>query len=803
MVSQAGQALESTLRARLDAAADGWAVAAPLRAGGRIVDFELVYLNAAGAEAFHLRPEGLLGGRYSQLWPNLVSSRLLEAYIRVMETGEPMTRTFYYEAEPGRSGYFRISAERLGTNIGVRFVNFSDALVGRSSAKGEALLRAALDAAFDGFALLTGVRSAAGRLVDFDFSYVNDIGAKLGGLTLSEMVGSRVSEVWPSVVEAGLLARYTAVAETGETYLAEYLDPVLNTVWEIKATRIAPDVVALSYRDATPRVRQQEQIADSEAQAREVAGRMAALQAVTASLAGAVRVADVLRVMQEKVLASAGADGLIVLLLEEDRLIVRHNTGYRPSNREAPIEFPTDGSTAVASALRQRRPWFFSSREEFLAEFPASADSVQASDKHAWAILPLISADQVMGAMIVSYRERRDFTAGEREAQVIVSELCAQALERALLFEAQTNIAADLQRALLPTTLPTLRGARHSARYLPWTQGADVGGDWYDLIELGLDSVALVIGDVAGHSTSAAATMGQIRNALRAYALEGHSPTGVMERVNRLITRLDPSALATCCYLELHLDEGTATGVLAGHPPPILRAAGEVRPLDLRIGVPLGASAGATYVDTTVLLPPRSSLLLYTDGLVEDRRYPIDQGTSDLCRVIGAAPDDDPDTLADWVLSADVWPHQRTDDVAMLAITIDEQAPAGVAPSAERRFPGDASSAPSARRFAADVLNAWDLGALVDTARLLLDEIITNAVQHTVGDVRVRLARDAWRLRVEVTDHSNRLPDMRPMDPDSENGRGLFIVETLADRWGHETMDTGGKIVWFELSATG
>jgi len=663
----------------------------------------------------------------------------------------------------------------------------------------EPSLRAALDAAFDGFALLAAVRDRSRRLVDFEFTYVNDVGAKLSGKSTGDMVGSRLTEVWPTAAETGLLFRYTAVAESGETYLTEQFDPGLGSVWEIKATRIARDLVALSYRDVTSRVRQQEQIADSEAQAREVAGRMASLQAITASLAGAVRVADVLRVMQEQILTSAQADGLMVLLLEEDRLVVRHNTGYRPVDAALPVGFPLDSSWAIAQVTRLRQPLFASSREAFLDRFPDRREPVEASDKHAWAMLPLISADQVVGAMVVSFREPREFTAGDREAHVVLSELCAQALQRALLFEAQQSIAADLQRALLPVRLPALRGARHTARYLPWTHGADVGGDWYDVIELEPNCVAVVIGDVAGHSTSAAATMGQIRNALRAYAVEGHSPTGVIERVNRLITRLDPSALATCCYLELHLDEGTATVVLAGHPPPILRTGSKAGLLDLRIGVPLGADANAVYLDTTVLLPSGSCLLLYTDGLVEDRRYPIDQGTSDLCRVISEAPDHDPDTLADWVLSADVWPHQRTDDIAMLAIMIDEPASQPAPPTATRRFPGDASSAPLARRFAADVLTAWKLDFMVDTARLLLDEVITNAVQHTVGDVRVRLVRGERRLRVEVTDHSNRLPDIRPIDPNAENGRGLFIVETLADVWGHDTMDTGGKTVWFEL----
>ena len=530
---------------------------------------------------------------------------------------------------------------------------------------------------------------------------------------------------------------------------------------------------------------------------------MAALQTVTASLAGAVGAADVLAAMQENVLALTAAHGLIVLLLEEDRLVVRHNTGFQPPPGNAsPIEFATEGPAAVARAVRERTPLFYRSREDFLVDFPGHRAPVEASDKYAWAMLPLVSADRVIGAMIVSYREPHEFTRGEREAQVIVSDLCAQALERALLFEAQKSIAADLQRALLPTVLPTLRGARYAARYLPWTHGADVGGDWYDLIDLDEDSVAVVIGDVAGHSTSAAATMGQIRNAIRAYALEGHSPTGVLERVNRLVTRLDPTALATCCYLELHLREGTATAVLAGHPPPILRGPTGTNPLDLRVNLPLGAIPHAEFADTTVLLLPRATLLLYTDGLVEDRRYPFDLGLTDLCRVVACAPTDDPDELADRVLSADVWPQPRTDDVALLAITTT-RAGGGRPASAVRRFAGNASSVPSARRFAGDLITAWGYPDVLDNAQLLLGEVVTNAVQHTVGDVRVRVAHhdaaDGVRLRVEVTDGSDRVPGVRPMDLDAENGRGLFIVQSLADGWGHRQVETGGKTVWFEL----
>jgi hypothetical protein len=307
----------------------------------------------------------------------------------------------------------------------------------------------------------------------------------------------------------------------------------------------------------------------------------------------------------------------------------------------------------------------------------------------------------------------------------------------------------------------------------------------------------VVIGDVGGHSTQAAATMGQLRNALRAYAADGHSPTGVMQRTNRLLSRLEPEAIATCCYLEVHLSEGTATAVLAGHPAPVLRTGERVDALRLRTGPPLGVDPDARYLDTTFLLPRGSSLVLYTDGLVEDRRYSIDRGLRDLRAAVLSASTTDPQLLLAHILAAAVGPHPRSDDVAILALTMD----AGPRPgplTVQRRLRGDASSASAGRRFAADILHAWNQRSLVEDACLLLDEVITNAVQHTVGDIVVRMQL-AGRLRVEVHDSSERRPDKRPTDLDSEIGRGLHIVERLSYAWGDYPLPGGGKAVWFEL----
>jgi len=225
---------------------------------------------------------------------------------------------------------------------------------------------------------------------------------------------------------------------------------------------------------------------------------------------------------------------------------------------------------------------------------------------------------------------------------------------------------------------------------------------------------------------------------------------------------------------------------------------GDAYRLRLRAGPPLGVVETADYVDSTFLLPTGCNLLLYTDGLVEDHRYSLDRGLAELCAAVRSAPTGDPQALVEYILGAGVGPNPRRDDVAILALTVDAQLPPGPL-TAWRRFRGDAASAAAARRFAGDILAAWGQDLLREDACLLLDEVITNAVQHTVGDVAVRMAL-GQRLRIEVHDRSNRYPDMRPVDGDSEMGRGLHIVERLSHAWGFDPLPAAGKVVWFELN---
>ncbi|MCA2216581.1 SpoIIE family protein phosphatase [Jidongwangia harbinensis] len=789
-----GAAPTDDVQVLLDADPHGCALASAIRAAdGSIVDFRLDYLNSAGVRFLGRPADELLGRTYRELWPDTITDGTLPFYIRAVQDRVPAVRTVYYD-RASVAGHFEFRIVPFGDGFLARFVDLTKLTVG-SQTEGGARLYEALDAAFDGFALLRAVHDDGGAIADFTRVYVNQIGAKLAGSSAEELIGRRV-RADSDTLEPGLFEQLRAVAESGEVWQQQIAPPSSGQVWELRAVRVEQDFVAVSYREITEQVRQQQQLARNAEQIRAAAERTAALQAVTAALVAASTPEEVYAAMGAVVRPSAGGHGIAVLLVERGRLVLRYHAGYEQHVVAQLADLPLSHPYPAAQVSRTGEPRYLTSAEDFARAQPDPATAVSGGGRAAWAFLPLSTAGQVLGALVIGYREPREFDDDERANLTAFSRLGAQALQRALLFQSQLSIAADLQRALLPAVLPELAGARHAVRYLPWTRGADVGGDWYDVIHLGPDTAAIVIGDVAGHSPQAAATMGQLRNALRAYAVDGHTPSQVMHRANRLLLRLQPDAMATCCYLELHLAEGTATAVLAGHPPPVLRAGGRAGLLDLRVGPPLGLR-DARFADTTVLLPTGSTLVLYTDGLVEDRRCPLDQGLADLCTAVRTAPTDEPRAMVEHILRAGVGPSPRGDDAALLAITVDAELPAGPR-TARRRFHGDAVSASAARRFAADVLTAWHQEPLRADACLLLDELVANAVQHTSGDVVVRIALGE-RLRVDVHDESNRQPDLRPADDTSERYRGLRIVERLSAGWGTAPRPGGGKTVWFEL----
>ncbi|MFE2238158.1 PP2C family protein-serine/threonine phosphatase, partial [Streptomyces virginiae] len=225
-----------------------------------------------------------------------------------------------------------------------------------------------------------------------------------------------------------------------------------------------------------------------------------------------------------------------------------------------------------------------------------------------------------------------------------------------------------LQGALLPHWLPVRQHVDTVGRYLPGSAGMDVGGDWYDVVETGSGRLALVIGDVQGHGVAAAATMGQLRSAVRAFALAGSTPEQVVRGTNRLLIDLDPGQFASCCYVVLDPASGSAQAVRAGHPQPLLRRPdGRTEVLDLAGGVVLGIDPEATYPVTELRLAPGAVLALYTDGLVELPGVDIDEGVERLRLALASGP---PVPLAETAdrLIGDA--ADRPDDIALLLASL-------------------------------------------------------------------------------------------------------------------------------------
>ncbi|WP_345615304.1 PP2C family protein-serine/threonine phosphatase [Streptomyces sanyensis] len=276
-------------------------------------------------------------------------------------------------------------------------------------------------------------------------------------------------------------------------------------------------------------------------------------------------------------------------------------------------------------------------------------------------------------------RRARRFGAEERTFYTAVAVILAQSLERARLFDTQLQRATDLQQAMLPAGLPALDALSARARYLPGTQGMQIGGDWYDAPALGDGTAALVIGDVQGHDAHASAVMGRLRVALRACAEPGLAPGAVLGQVNRVLCDLDTDRFATCAYLVLSPAGGVLRGARAGHPHPVRVGPGAVEELRLDGGLPLGVDPGAVYPTTADVLGGRDVLLLFTDGLVERRDADIDTCVRGMAedlrrwRAGARGRGEDLDALVDFLAGREA--PDRIDDVALLAVRRGGSAP--------------------------------------------------------------------------------------------------------------------------------
>ncbi|MEU6089482.1 SpoIIE family protein phosphatase [Streptomyces sp. NPDC047085] len=401
--------------------------------------------------------------------------------------------------------------------------------------------------------------------------------------------------------------------------------------------------------------------------------------ALAIALTDAVTARQVSAVVMKELLPAFGGGRLAIYLLQDRHFYLAWETGF-PQGFLAPFEgVSLDAKIPGVETLTTGRPLFFESMPQLAAAYPGLALD---AEQGARAFLPLIASGRPVGTCILGFDRPRGFSTEERTVLTALAGLIAHAMERAQRYDSEAALARGLQQALLPRRLSAHPQVETAGRYLPGTQGMDVGGDWYDVVESG-DGLALVIGDVQGHGVQAAATMGQLRSAVRAFALGDRPPDEVMSGTNHLLIDLDPGQFASCCYVRLDPGTGRARAARAGHPPPLLRSPdGHTWVLDLPGGVVLGVDPHARYPVAELTLEPYAILALYTDGLVERPGIDIDDGITALRLALARAGATSGRRggrslagVADRLTAAPRHAKDRPDDVALLLATRRPAAP--------------------------------------------------------------------------------------------------------------------------------
>ncbi|MEV7687433.1 SpoIIE family protein phosphatase [Streptomyces bungoensis] len=515
---------------------------------------------------------------------------------------------------------------------------------------------------------------------------------------------------------------------------------------------------------------------------------------------------DVVAAAQYCVMAPLGAQALVLASAAEGRLwvlghcgassdIVRGLHGLRMNDRTPATEvfrgrplFVPTGCSPPDDGLSDGRP-----RTEVYVPLMGDRQLID---------LPVVGRRHIVGVCCLVFGAPRDFPPEERALLAMMAGLLGEAVDRVELSARQRAVAECLQRTLLPPVLPDLPRLVTTARYRPATVASQVGGDWYDVIELADDRAVLVVGDVEGHAMESAAVMGQVRTATASYATEGHRPAAVLERTGRLLARLRTDLTVTCCVVSLDTLDGTAEVALAGHPPPRVRGPdGTMGVLDAPANLPLGVCPTGVYQGREHTLESGAMLMLYTNGLVGWDTADADVhgrallGSADQ----GSAPD--LEQLADSVIAELSAPWQRRDDAVLLLALYEgsgDRDGRRVGSLHLRRH--DLRGVGTARRFVHDRLSSWGLQNMSDALELVVSETVTNALVHAGSDVDVRLRAFADHIRLEVRDSDTNPPIPSPLslaeeeNAEAEHGRGMLIVEALAEMWSSSPTGLGKTV---------
>ncbi|QKG21871.1 SpoIIE family protein phosphatase [Actinomadura verrucosospora] len=462
--------------------------------------------------------------------------------------------------------------------------------------------------------------------------------------------------------------------------------------FEVRAVPIRRDGAVIEWvcagTDVTGRRDAEEMRGRLTGQLSAAALRTARLQQATSMLAEALTVGEVVRVIVEVGQSAVGVDRCTVALLDEGRTRL---TPIAPADPADPSGTGSDTGTesdagpdavsvadptVLSAAAREGRPFVAENPGELrrqLGEAAAAAEMRRGPGEQAWVALPLLAAGAPIGVLRFAFTRTRFLTEDEQVFLEALAGQCALAVERALLFEREHRTAEQLQRSLLPGDLPSSPELRMAARYDPVTRHVQVGGDWYDVFKLPGGRLAVVLGDVMGKGVLAAAIMGRVRNALRALALTDPRPAAVLSGLDRLFSATeDAEQFTTVAYLVIDPASGQGLYTSAGHPPPLLLPAGRPPGLsDVEAGTPLGWPSHRQQASFS--LSPGDTVVLYSDGLVENRRRGVDTGLGDLVAAAAEAPPGaaaDPGVLVDHLVARLLAGYEQSDDVTLLALHV-------------------------------------------------------------------------------------------------------------------------------------
>ncbi|WP_159776171.1 SpoIIE family protein phosphatase [Streptomyces sp. HM190] len=425
---------------------------------------------------------------------------------------------------------------------------------------------------------------------------------------------------------------------------------------------------------------------------------------------------------------------------------------------------------------------------------------------HSLIAVPIQARGVVLG--MVNFWRSKEHAPFDQEELSLAEELVARAavsIDNARRYTREHALAVTLQRSLLPRGLPEQSAVDVGYRYLPAQSG--VSGDWFDVIPLPGSRVAMVVGDVVGHGLHAAATMGRLRTAVHNFSTLDLPPDELLSHLDDLVGRIDqdeactesPAAVvgATCLYAIYDPTTRRCTLARAGHlAPALVHPDGDVTFPDLPPGPPLGLG-GMPFQTAELEIAEGSQLVLYTDGLVEDRSRDLDEGMDLLRKALAGHPDRAPEDSCRAVLES-LLPERPADDVALLVARTHALPPDRIA---EWDVPPDPAAVAGVRAAATAQLDAWGLEELVFGTELVLSELVTNAVRYGCGPIRLRLIHDRT-LICEVSDGSSTSPHLRYAATTDEGGRGLFLVSHLTERWGTRYTPQG-KVIWAEQTLPG